>query len=76
MNAAPSSDYKLCPNCGGDGIVIRASALRHMRKQARRGLRETALKMGISAPYLCDLELGRSEWSSGLVEKFRKAIKV
>lgn len=69
------ADYKLCPNCGGDGVVPKGGSLRLERKQARRGLRETAIRMGISAPYLCDLELGRRDWNSGLVEKFRKAIK-
>ena len=67
--------YKLCPHCGGDGVVMRGGALREMRKKARRGLRETARLMGISAAYLCDLENARREFRPELVDKYRKAIK-
>lgn len=67
--------YELCPRCGGDGVVARGSEMRRLRKVARKGLNETAERMGISAAYLCDLEHGRRGWSPELAEKFRKAIK-
>ncbi len=69
------SGYTLCPQCGGDGIIPKGSSLRVERKKARKGLTETAERMGISNTYLCDLEHGRRGWSPELVDKFRKALK-
>ncbi len=48
------SGYTLCPQCGGDGIIPKGSSLRVERKKARKGLTETAERMGISNTYLCD----------------------
>lgn len=39
------------------------------------GLRSVARAMGISAPYLSDLELGRRNWTEALLNRVRKAIK-
>lgn len=38
-----------------------------------RSLRSVALKMGISAPYLCDLLSGKRAWSRPLILRFSKA---
>jgi len=48
--------------------------MRLKRKKVRKGLNETALKMGISPAYLCDLEHGRRAWSQELIKSFTKAI--
>jgi len=69
------SNYDLCPRCGGDGVIPKPEAMRNKRKKARKGLNDTARKMGISAAYLCDLEHGRRAWSSELIELFNKALE-
>lgn len=38
-------------------------------------MEETARRMGISASYLCDLELGRRHWCEALVARYQKAVK-
>ena len=47
---------------------------RRIRKKEGYSLREIAKAMGISAPYLSDLELGRRGWSDKLIETFSRAI--
>lgn len=67
--------YDLCPRCGGGGVIPKPDTLREKRKKARKGLNETARKMGISGTYLCDLEHGRRAWDGDLIEAFNKAIE-
>ena len=47
---------------------------REMRTKAGLTLREVARRMQISAPYLCDLELARRNWSVDLAARFEKAV--
>jgi hypothetical protein len=68
------TSHKLCPRCGGDGVIPSRESLRLLRKRARKTLTQTAEAMGISTGYLCDLELGRRDWSTELEDKFKKAI--
>ena len=49
-------------------------ALRAERKAARFGLREVARQMGISAPYLHDLEHGRRAWTEEMIDRYRQII--
>lgn len=49
-------------------------AMRARRKKAGLSLRETAERMDLSAPYLCDLELGRRAWSEALAARFVAAL--
>lgn len=49
--------------------------LRDERLERKKGLRETARALGISAPYLSDLELGRRGWSPRLVAAYTKALR-
>lgn len=49
--------------------------MRKLRKGAGLGLREVARKMGLSAAYISDLELGRRGWSGDLIRAYQKAIK-
>lgn len=69
----------VCPKCLGVGAVqdprAQGRRLRLKRKQAQKGLSDTAKKMGISASYLHDLEVGGRPWSPDLVAKFIKAIQ-
>ena len=48
---------------------------RTLRKSSRLTMTFVAKKLGISTPYLCDLEYGRRHWSPDLVREFVKAIK-
>lgn len=50
-----------CTKCLGNGTVDRVSpaSLRKARLTAGISLRTMALRIGISAPYLVDIELGR-----------------
>lgn len=50
-------------------------ALREYRETADLSLRAIANEMGISPPYLSDLERGNRKWSEELVDKFMKAMK-
>lgn len=48
-----------------------STALREARKKKKMGLRELARKLGISAAFLSDVELGRRGVSSSLLEKLK-----
>jgi len=50
--------------------------LRSVRDANRVSLRRVAKQMGISAAYLCDLELGRRWWSVELVRQYRDGVNV
>ena len=45
------------------------------RESSGKSLRTVAKAMGISAPYLSDLERGRRGWSDKLSEKFNAALQ-
>lgn len=68
---------KMCPMCDGAGKVTDESKigedLRKLRKSANLSLREVARRMGYSAPYVSDLELGRRNWHLSTIEKFEAA---
>lgn len=49
--------------------------LRTCREQEGIPLRALAKRMGISAPYLSDLERGRRPWNEAVLTKFVEAIK-
>ena len=51
-----------------------SEAARCNRRIKQISLREVARRMGISAAYLSDLELGRRKWSDRLCDLFRQAI--
>lgn len=45
-------------------------ALRQRRLKAGISLREMARRLGLSAPYLCDLEYGRRTWTQERVDDY------
>jgi transcriptional regulator with XRE-family HTH domain len=49
--------------------------LRKRRKERGFSLKEVAERMGISMPYLSDLERGNRRWSDDLIQVFENAIK-
>lgn len=57
--SAPEKYANNCPQCGGTGKVLNPTWLRARRIAAGITLREMADRIGYSAPYLCDIELGR-----------------
>lgn len=68
-----------CKHCDGTGVEQDSAAIglamRQAREKSGQSGRETAKRMGISAAYLSDLELGRRHWGSKQLEAFRIAIK-
>jgi predicted transcriptional regulator len=50
------------------------SGLRSARKAQRVSLRSLAAQMSLSAPYISDLENGRRNWSTLLVNKYHEAL--
>ena len=64
-----------CPTCGGSGEYAAERdiglALRKRREARGMSLRDMATNLGISAPYLSDLELGRRHWKQRYTEAYR-----
>lgn len=50
--------------------IATGAALRERRKAAGVSMREMARRMGLSAPYVGDLELGRRAWTADRVANF------
>jgi predicted transcriptional regulator len=70
---------KVCPRCNGTGRLTddKATGARMRAMREGRGLsgREVARRMGFSAAYVCDLELGRRIWSTKVIELYLTAIR-
>jgi hypothetical protein len=64
-----------CPRCQGTGQILDqrelGRELRALRVASQMTLRAMSERLGITATYLCDLELGRRVWSPGRVQEFR-----
>lgn len=80
MTGDHSEPLRPCSRCGGTGVEIddqaTGSKLRADRQRlAGLTLREVARRMGLSAAYLSDLELGRRRWNAGLIERYREAAR-
>lgn len=67
-----------CHCCHGSGQerddAVIGRSLSGLRLRAGVSLREQARRMGISHPYLCQLEKGRRAWSVRLMEKYRGSL--
>lgn len=48
-----------CPTCGTGRAIVSGEWLRERRKAAGLSLREFAARVGVSAPYICDIEKNR-----------------
>lgn len=68
-----------CPKCYGTGRIPDNTALgksmRLKREVAGISLRSLARLLGISAPYLSDLERGRREWNSVRTNAYFNALE-
>lgn len=64
-----------CKHCNGTGKVLDhasiGSEMRSLRMKRGLSCRSVSKGMGISAPYLSDLELGRRNWSSKLIDLYK-----
>ncbi len=69
-----------CDVCGGTGRVpdqtTLGKQLRRRRELKHVTLRAHAIRMGISAAYLCDLEHGRRVWKRPLLDSYKSALNV
>jgi len=52
-----------CPTCGTPKSIVNGAWLRNERKKAGLSLREMARRLGVSAPFLCDVEFSRRNCS-------------
>jgi predicted transcriptional regulator len=70
---------KVCPRCNGTGRLtddkVTGARMRAMREGKGLTLREVARRMGFSAAYLCDLELGRRIWNTKVIALYLSAIR-
>lgn len=70
--------YKSCDKCDGSGKQIDqrslAKDMRELRNESGFSLRYVAYAMGISAPYLSDLERGNRPWNDEVMESFKKVV--
>jgi len=68
-----------CPVCRGTGTRPDrrdvGTKMRQLRLSRKLGMREVARKLGLSGPYISDLELGKRLWNEQLIERFKKACK-
>jgi transcriptional regulator with XRE-family HTH domain len=69
-----------CKSCLGTGKQLdqkyASEMLRRRRERSGRSLRSVAAAMGITGPYLSDLEHARRRWRQELIEKFNKAVNL
>ena len=49
--------------------------MRELRKSREISLRSIATEMGYSPPYICDIELGRRNWTKELARKYEAALQ-
>jgi predicted transcriptional regulator len=68
--------YEKCKCCGGSGKQIshRALGLEMREKRIKKGitLREMAELIGVSAPYVSDLERGNRSWPKHILKSFQQ----
>jgi len=77
----PDADVpgKVCPRCNGTGKLaddkLTGARMRAMREELGLSGREVARRMGFSAAYVCDLELGRRIWSTKVIESYLASLR-
>lgn len=64
-----------CPTCGQKTLVVNGGYLRAIRLRANISLREVARRLGISAAYLSDMELGRRAFHPKYLSRYEAAAK-
>lgn len=73
----PQPKYQLdrCSACGQTKTVVSPAWLRQTRALAGVTLREMARRLGLSAPYLSDVELGRRRGNPNIVAAYEQLSK-
>jgi hypothetical protein len=68
------SEYEegACKTCAAPMQIVNPAWLRWKRVKARLSLRAMSAKVRFSAPYLCDIELGRRPVPARVHEAYRK----
>lgn len=59
-----------CPCCGGMKKIINGQWLRNIREQAMLDQRELGKEVGVSGPYISDIERNRRDVSSDILEAY------
>lgn len=61
-----------CPHCNGKGCkrVLNGAALRSVRELKQISLREMARKLGFSASYISDVELGKRQGTENIAKAY------
>jgi transcriptional regulator with XRE-family HTH domain len=65
-----------CPTCGTELDESLGTRIRNLRKTKRLSLRTLSEKSGISAGFLCDVELGKRSMTIDTLKKIAKALEV
>jgi hypothetical protein len=67
-----------CPHCNGTGRIFDSEQvgnfLRKKRESLSNSLRDVAKRMGISAPYLSDLERGNRAWNLEKIDQYEDSL--
>ncbi len=63
-----------CPTCGTARRVVNGSWLRHRRETVGLSLRACAVRFGVSAPYLSDIERNQRRCTVILLDKYKKLL--
>lgn len=75
----PKLKQRRCHHCGGTGLEADpaeiGSYLKQQRIRAEITLRAMAGKLGISEPYLCQLEKGVRDWPEGTIADYLQNLK-
>lgn len=62
--------YEPCPTCHRERRVVDGGWLRQQRERSGVSLRELARRIGVSPPYLSDVELNRRGRTTKIVEAY------
>lgn len=69
---------KVCHCCGGNGKEfdhrVVGAEMAKKRHATGKSQSEMGRLMGVSGPYICDLELGKRCWRQELVDRFLEAL--
>jgi transcriptional regulator with XRE-family HTH domain len=65
-----------CPACGTELDESLGTRIRDQRKVKKLSLRVLSEKSGVSAGFLCDVELGKRSMTIGTLKKVAKALEI
>jgi len=66
----------ICPTCGTELDDSLGTRIRNQRKVKRMSLRVLSEKSGVSAGFLCDVELGKRSMSIDTLKRVAEALEV